>query len=130
MNFAKYPSSKRIVSLTPLIDVVFILLIFFMLVSQYSQWSHIDVSAPAPSSKPQNQYQGSIMVRIDENSRIDVAGSPKSLPQLETHILALKSKNPEQAILIKPAEKLPVQDLIVILDVLRKTGINNFSIIR
>lgn len=130
MNFAKRPSSKRIVSLTPLIDVVFILLIFFMLVSQFSLWSHIDISAPAPSNNPQNKYKGSVLVRIDEHSQIDVAGSPKSLQQLESHILVLKSRNPDQAILVKPAEKLPVQELIVILDMLRKTGIDNFSIIR
>ena len=40
------PQPKLVLSLTPLIDVVFILLIFFMLVSQFSDWHEISFSTP------------------------------------------------------------------------------------
>jgi len=130
MQFVKHSTNKRIVSLTPLIDVVFILLIFFMLVSQFSQWSHIDVSTPAPSTNQQNQLNGTLLVRISETGNLDVAGTPTNLNGLVTLINRSLSENPEQVVLVKPAEKLPIQDLIKILDLLKQTGITNFSIIR
>ena len=130
MRFVSQPAAKRIVSLTPLIDVVFILLIFFMLVSQYSEWNHIDVSAPAPSDNPPNHLAGNLLIRISENGRIDIAGTAATLDSVVRKINLSLADNPDQMVLIKPAERLPVQELIKLLDELRVTGIDSFSIIK
>ena len=50
MKFATAPSRRRLISLTPLIDVVFILLIFFMLASSFLDWRAIGLDAPADAT--------------------------------------------------------------------------------
>ncbi len=117
-------------SLTPLIDVVFILLIFFMLASNFSQWSTIDVSAPAPSKNVQEKMEGTILVRISEQGRIDVGGKPVNIASISAFVSKALKENPDQKVLVKPHENLPIQKMVDILDLLRDTGITNFSIIR
>lgn len=130
MQFKKVLKTRRLVSLTPLIDVVFILLIFFMLASNFSQWSTIDVSAPAPSKNVQEKMEGTILVRISEQGRIDVGGKPVNIASISAFVSKALKENPDQKVLVKPHENLPIQKMVDILDLLRDTGITNFSIIR
>jgi biopolymer transport protein ExbD len=131
MHFINNKSNKkRIVSLTPLIDVVFILLIFFMLVSNFSRFNAIEINAPAPSSKQNNMVEGSILIRIQENGSIDIAGTPADLKEVTKKIKFALEVNPNQQVIIKPHEKLPIQKVVTLLDTLTETGMTNFSFIK
>ena len=101
-----------------------------MLVSHYSKWNHLDVSTPAPSENPQNHLAGNLLIRISENGLIDIAGKATSLNDVVTKINLSLAENSGQVVLIKPAERLPVQELIKLLDKLHTTGMTNFSIIK
>ena len=122
--------SKRIVSLTPLIDVVFILLIFFMLVSNFSKYNAIEVNAPSPSTKRSNDIEGSLLIRLAENGDIDIAGKPTNMGKVTDIVKKALEKNPDQQILIKPHTDLEIQKVVNLIDELATLGISNFSFIQ
>lgn len=123
-------NNKRIISLTPLIDVVFILLVFFMLVSNFSKYNAIEVYAPAPSTKQKNNMEGSLLIRLSENGDINIAGKQISLDKVTEIVEKALQKKPEQQVLIKPHSELAIQEVVNLLDKLTVVGISNFSFIK
>lgn len=71
-------SRKRFISLTPLINVVFILLVFFMLASNYLQWRSIELNAPAVQAAG-SPLEGAILVRLRTDGSIDLNGERLTL---------------------------------------------------
>ncbi|MEM7027337.1 MAG: biopolymer transporter ExbD [Pseudomonadota bacterium] len=122
--------TKRIVSLTPLIDVVFILLVFFMLVSNFSKYHAIEVNAPAPSTKQNTNMEGSLLIRLSEDGEIDIAGKPASLDKVTEIVKNALDKKPNQQVLIKPHKELAIQEIVNLVDELAILGITNFSFIK
>ncbi len=121
---------QRIVSLTPLIDVVFILLVFFMLVSNFNQFNAITVNAPAPASKPDNKMEGALLIRLNEDGEIDIAGRPAPWDEVAAIVKKALAEKPERQVLIKPHADLAIQEAVDLLDELAVTGITNFSFIQ
>ena len=121
---------KRIVSLTPLIDVVFILLVFFMLVSNFNQFNAIAVNAPAPATRQDNSMAGALLIRLNEQGEIDIAGRPVAWDQLREIVRQALTEKPERQVLIKPHAELAIQQVVNLLDELAATGVTNFSFLR
>lgn len=121
---------KRIVSLTPLIDVVFILLVFFMLVSNFNQFNAITVNAPAPATRQDNSMAGALLIRLGKQGEIDIAGRPVAWDQLREIVRQALAEKPERQVLIKPHAELAIQQVVNLLDELAATGVTNFSFLR
>ena len=131
MRFSKAKTGgKRIVGLTPLIDVVFILLVFFMLVSNFSQFNAIAVNAPAPSAKPDSKMEGAMLIRLNEQGEIDIAGRPVPRDEVAALVKKALAERPEQQVLIKPHAALAIQEVVNLLDELALTGVTHFSFLR
>ena len=130
MQFIAKKENKRIVSLTPLIDVVFILLVFFMLVSNFSNYHAIEVNSPAPATKQSNNMEGSLLIRLSENGDIDIAGKQTNLDKVSEVVKKAIEKRPDQQVLIKPHAELAIQEVVDLLDELTLLGISNFSFIK
>lgn len=62
---------RRSVNLTPLIDVVFILLMFFMLTSTFSQWRSVELLAPVASQAPSADIASILVLGADDTLRLD-----------------------------------------------------------
>ena len=62
---ALYTRKSRKISLTALIDVVFILLMFFMLTSTFSQWKAVDFHSPVTTDKPDDSQPLMLILRAD-----------------------------------------------------------------
>ena len=121
---------KRIVSLTPLIDVVFILLVFFMLVSNFNQFNAIVVNAPAPATRQDNSMEGALLIRLGEQGEIDIGGRPVAWEQIREIVQQALAEKPERRVLIKPHAGLAIQEVVNLLDELAATGVSNFSFLR
>lgn len=117
------------ISLTPLIDVVFILLIFFMLASSFLDWRSISLMAPAMASSG-SSTESSIVVRIYTSGSIDLNGSWLTIPMLEQRITSLLDNHPDQHILIQPENGVPLQQSISLLDQLNEWGVQDIRFMR
>ncbi|MEM9102393.1 MAG: biopolymer transporter ExbD [Pseudomonadota bacterium] len=116
---------KNIISLTPLIDVVFILLVFFMLASSFLDWQTINLdTAPKASTMVDETQPIRIAVKNDE---LFLNGKAMSLDRL---IEQLKTRQPsEQSVSLQPLEQTPTQALVNVLEALNQAGIKPLSLI-
>lgn len=118
---------RRLISITPLIDVVFILLLFFMLSSVFTRTHQVEFkasaasstrSAPSDSQRLLLQNQG-IVVSASRRYAIDS-------PEFGELLTTLKD-NPSRLI-IAAVTDVQVQDLITLVDKARAAGIGNINI--
>jgi biopolymer transport protein ExbD len=118
---------RSLISLTPLIDVVFILLIFFMLASSFSTEEAIELSMPG-SGAAEGALPGS-MVRIKRDG-LDLNGEPLTLDELQLRARRLARAPGGRLFLVQPDRGVPLQRLVVVLDALDRAGASNVSLVR
>lgn len=118
---------KRRLSLTPLIDVVFILLLFFMLASSFIEWREVELTL-AGSKGEQTAEQALRIQLIAKGMLLD--GIEMSKEQLLQKIRTAIKENPERAVVIQPESQRPLQELVNLLDQLRTTGAHRVSLMR
>lgn len=112
------------ISLTPLIDVVFILLLFFMLSSSFMQWRQLDL--PIPSTAKSYAQEVTVVRLLDNDGVISVAGESLRLSQHE-RLAELVEMNPG-VFGIDVAEGVNTQSLVQLVDALKLAGAENVSL--
>jgi biopolymer transport protein ExbD len=119
------------ISLTPLIDVVFLLLIFFMVSTSFNRESEISVDLPVATAQEKESEQTPIDLTIDREGRFYINGKRVINTQVTTLIKALKLviKDQEQpALLISADGKTPHQAVVTAMDAARTVGITHLSL--
>ena len=119
---------RPLISLTPLIDVVFILLVFFMLASSFLDWRSIDLTAPSPTVAG-SSTEGSLLVEVRADS-VRLSGAPVSLDELAARVGERLVLDPDQRVLVRPATGVPLQEVVTVLDRLSDAGVVDMSLIR
>ena len=124
------PQGRRrpLISLTPLIDVVFILLVFFMLASSFLDWRSIDLNAPAQAAAGP-ALEGALLVEIHPD-RLLLSGEPVSLDVLTSRIAERVEAKPDQRVVVKSAAGVPLQNAVNVLDRLTEAGAAQLSLTR
>jgi biopolymer transport protein ExbD len=118
-----------VISLTPLIDVVFILLVFFMLASNFLQWQAIRLEAPARAGT-QGGITGTVLVRIGAEGGLDIGGAPVTRDALAERLRPMLAREPEPTVLIQPAPGVPLQRAVDVLDAVSAAGADEARLFR
>ena len=112
-------------SMTPLIDVVFLLLIFFLVASRLSQEDReLDVPLPtAANAMPMTSEAQELVVNIDDQGGIVVNGELLTLSGLERYLSQALANNPlGQAVIIRADRRVPLQMPVDVMDMCLKCG--------
>lgn len=96
-------------------DLVFLLLIFFMLTSTLVTSSALDVILP--KSKAQSVNKASITVTIDSVLKVSVNDAVVPMDQLELQLLSLASQDPERLVILRADESVPTGETVRIMDI-------------
>ena len=96
-------------------DLVFLLLIFFMLTSTLVTSSALDVILP--KSKAQSVNKASITVTIDADLKVSVNDAVVPMDQLELQLLSLASQDPERVVILGADESVPTGETVRIMDI-------------
>lgn len=131
MRFARKRSSKAPqVAMTSMLDVIFLLLCFFVTVSVFSQWeTEISIKLPvAGSADPLDRLPGEIIINLDRNETIKVNGRVLTLAELNARLSRLSEYYPGQAVIIRADKDVKYDMLINLVDACRKANIWNFSL--
>ncbi len=120
--------SRVVLSLTPLIDVVFILLVFFMLVSQFTQWREIEM-LPKAALGEQTTDDAYLVVTVDKSGRFIAQDQQwSSAVGASAAIKALLSQ--DQAVSVRALEGAKIQPVVSIVEALQSAGIQNVHVDR
>ncbi len=115
------------INMTPMLDVVFIMLIFFIVTASFVKESGIDINRPDASTAEKKQ-QGNILVAISESGQIWIDNRQVDVRALRPNIERLHAENPQGAVVIQ-ADKQSRNGLLVdVMDAAREAGVYNVSI--
>ena len=118
-------------SLTPLIDVVFLLLIFFLVTSEFEdEERRLDIVLPsATSAKPMIAKVREIVVDIDRGGGVFLAGQKTSIETLEDLLSRAVADNPSsQEVIIRADRGVAFQPVVDVMDVCNRTGVEKYSV--
>jgi biopolymer transport protein ExbD len=113
-------------SMTPMIDVVFLLLIFFLVASRLSQEDRqLDIALPSASqAMPMTAQPRELVVNVDREGRLFVDNVPLALDSLERLLQQRSIDNPlNQSVIIRADRRVEFQAPIDVMDVCLKLGI-------
>ena len=129
MNFTKQNSELPGFQITPMLDVVFLLLTFFVTTSIYSQWENeIDIQLPtAETGVIPDRLPGEIIINIAKDGRVSVNQQDLTLEALKARLDKLARYFPGQPVVLRADKETRYESLMKVIDACRKADIWNFS---
>ncbi|MCD9149665.1 ExbD/TolR family protein [Pseudophaeobacter flagellatus] len=131
MQLARRPRPQALISLVPMIDVMLILLVFFMVTSSYLNLDMIPALRPVDEAvSSDGSAQRRLMIRLDATGTPHLrtqALSSETLDHLLRHSLAL---DPKTQLMILPSGAAPTQALISLMDLAASTGVKNMRVLQ
>ena len=118
-------------NVTPLIDVVFLLLIFFMVSTTFDKQARLKIDLPEASATAQKQDSDSIVIGIDAKGRFFVNDRQLVNSQLQTLKLALTKTVGDQkdvSIILRADAQTPHQAVVTAMDAASQLGLTRLSI--
>ena len=116
-------------ALTSMLDVIFLLLCFFVTVSVFSQWENeMSITLPqAKTSDEPDRLPGEIIVNLFPDGTIKVNGNAMSLEDLGSRLKKLSEFYPGQAVISRSDKETKYDLLVKLLDTCRAADVWNFS---
>jgi biopolymer transport protein ExbD len=127
----KHSSVASTLSLTPLIDVVFLLLIFFLVTSEFEEEERrLDIVLPsATSAVPLTSKPREIIVDIDAVGDVYLSGQPTDLTELQRLLRIAVTSNPtNQSVVIRADRATTFQPVVNVMDLCNQTGVSDYSV--
>lgn len=126
----KRTSAVGSLSITPLIDVVFLLLIFFLVSSRFAEEEReLDLNLPSVTEAlPATAQPDEIVINVDEQGRYFIDGGFRQVEQVEQILLRAKANNPlTQTVVIRGDKKADWEMIAIAMGLCKKVGISDFS---
>ena len=115
------------VNLTPMLDVVFIMLIFFIVTASFVKEAGIDISRP-PAATAERKERGNILIAITNNDQIWIDRRQVDPRALRANIERLHAENPQGSVIIQADIESKNGLLVQVMDAARLAGVNNVSL--
>lgn len=131
MRFSQRNRSKApALALTSMLDVIFLLLCFFVTVSVFSQWeSEISIKLPnAKTAEAPERLPGEIIVNLAKDGAISVNSVRLSLEELGARLAKVAKFYPGQPVIIRADKEVRYETLVKLIDTCRASDIWNFSL--
>lgn len=131
MKFSGRPRPKPAAfALTSMLDVIFLLLCFFVTASVYSQWeSEISIQLPsARTADEPDRLPGEIIANVAKDGSVRVNGAPLTLDDLGSRLSKIAKFYPGQAVILRADRETKYESLVKVIDTCRSAGVWNFSL--
>jgi len=113
--------------ITPMLDIVFIMLIFFIVTTSFVKESGIEVNSPSAATSV-NQDKASIFIAINENSEVWIDKRQVDITTVRAIIARLHASNPEGSVVIQADKLVSADKLMVVMDQVRQAGVYNIAL--
>jgi biopolymer transport protein ExbD len=115
------------INITPMLDVVFIMLIFFIVTATFVKEAGIDVNRPEAATAVK-QEKANILIAIGANNDIWIDRRQVDIRALRPNIERLHAENPQGSVVIQADKESKTDTLIQVMDASRQAGVYNVSI--
>lgn len=115
------------INMTPMLDVVFILLIFFIVTASFVKEAGIEVNRPEAATAVKKE-RANILVAISDKGEIWINKRKVDVRTVQANIERLKAENPQGTVVIQADKKATTDVLIKVMDSARAAGVYDVSI--
>ena len=115
------------VNLTPMLDVVFIMLIFFIVTASFVKEAGIEITRP-PAATAERKERGNILIAITKDNQIWIDRRQVSPQALRANIERLHAENPQGSVVIQADEKSQNGLLVRVMDAARLAGVSSVAL--
>ncbi len=116
------------INLTPMLDVVFIMLIFFIVTATFIRETGLDVNRPDDNQAQVVQEDGAILVIIDSTDDIWIDNRVVDARAVRPNIERMHAEDPDRPVVIQVAKASSADTLVTIMDAARQASVFNISI--
>lgn len=121
-------SDRANIDVNPLLDVVFILLIFFIVTSVFIREQGLDLSQKPPSETTPPEPQRPLVIAIDARDQIWLNRKPVDIRRVEANLARLHAEQPEAPLVVDADSGSSVDALVRVIDQARKAGIEDVGL--
>lgn len=127
MEFKSSRERRTHLNITPLVDVLFLLLIFFMLSTTFDRFSGMKLELPesSQSSAPERR---DIVVNIDRKGNIFIDTVQTNIGELEEKVREYLSKNPNIPLVLRADRGIPHGFVVEVMDMAKRAGVRKIAI--
>jgi biopolymer transport protein ExbD len=121
---------KSDINVTPLVDVVLVLLIIFMVITPVVQMGYlVRVPPKAPSNLPPSAIQDQIVLRLASNNRVFINKEEMTIDQFPNRIRDILKGNTSKMVFFSGGRDVDYESTMTFLDIARASGCKNIGII-
>jgi len=116
------------INIVPLVDVLTVLLFFFLVTMQFKQVSALNITAPEIETAGKNEIKEQIIIAVDAEGKRFLNDRPVSMDQLKQAIQLAGEATPEKPVLLIADEDAPLKHVTEIMDLCRKNRLNKIRL--
>ena len=129
MKRRRFPDDEAEINITPMLDIVFIMLIFFIVTTSFVKEQGLEVSRPAKTPPREiQQERGPIVLRIDSSSLISIKGRRLESGAVQANLEREKAEKPDSPLIVAAHPDADTRALVTVLDAARAVGIESVSV--
>jgi biopolymer transport protein ExbD len=129
MKRRRHIDDEAEINITPMLDIVFIMLIFFIVTTSFVKEQGLEVSRPSSAPpKEVKQDKGPIVVKINSASLISVKGRILEPRAVQANLEREKAEKPTSPLIVAAHPEADTESLVTILDAARAVGIESVSV--
>ena len=129
MRRKKRANDEAEINITPMLDIVFIMLIFFIVTTSFVKERGLEVSRPSNAPpKEIKKSKGPIVIRIDANGNITMKGRVLERKAVEANMEREKAEKPDSPLIIAAHPDAETDALVTILDAAKAVGVASVSV--
>lgn len=127
MHFPRTNRRKIVVNMTALTDVVFLLLIFFMMTANFVHADSMEMTMPT-AKEAKSLKVSPLVVRLDAQATLTLNGAPVDRPGLAREVGGAVRANRDVPIQVESSPEVEVESLVAVLDTIYQTGGRNITV--
>ena len=122
-------SDEAIINVTPMLDIVFIMLIFFIVTTSFVKEFAVDMSRPSNEPPKTEKLSEVIFVRIDDAGQIFVRDRLTDIRAVRANIVSGLAQKPDASVVVAAARDADVGILVRVVDQARMAGAQQVSLV-
>ena len=115
------------INLTPMLDVVFIMLIFFIVTANLIKEPGLEINRP-DSDTAETQENAAILIAVGSNDEVWMDGRRIDVRQVKANVVKMLADNPKGSVVIQADEQAVADTIIKVMDGAREAGVNAISL--
>ena len=119
------------IDLTPMLDVVFILLIFFVVTASFLKENAMEIEGQDPNNNPpppSNDQPQNVLIQIDSRNQIFFNQERIDISAIRARVASARAENPSASVIIRPDKQSSANSLVEAMNSAREAGVQTISV--